>query len=863
MKQPALWPGVGVFLVSSAAGLVVLGLLRSTSDISPGFWTSAGVAIALVSAISTLGTVLLSTRSRPSIDHADQPLVQGIPGHDGFKLLVETMSDGLAVQNADREFTYVNDRLCEITGYSREELVGAPVDRILDEAARAEMRRQMDARRTGANASYELQTARKDGSPIYIAISAVPLFDRQGKFVGSFGTVRDLTQRKRAEDELRVTKGKLESLVKVQSRTLVERETQFEGVVKNVPGIVFRRIRYPDGHDGMPYVGGRAKEILGITAEDLMKNPGLARNILDPDDLALWQETQKISAENLEAYDIEARVQSADGGTKWIRSLAHPCRGKNGEIIWDGIVLDISEQKQTEEALRESEARFAGILSIAPQAIISTNDDFRITLFNEGAEKTFGYSADEVLGQPLGLLMPEKFRQRHDRLMRDFGDSGDVSRMMGERAEIMALHKDGTEFPAEACISQLNQDGKVTFTALLQDISGRKQRDAQLRQSQKMEAVGQLTGGIAHDFNNLLTAVMGNVELIEAQVGENAGVRRNLEVAKRAIMRGADLTQRLLAFSRKQTLRPVSIEVNGLISSLIDLMTRTLGEDIEIRTALASDVWPARVDESQLENALLNLAINARDAMPDGGTLTIETVNRQIDGRYARNHADIQPGDYVVISVTDTGVGMSEEVLEHAFEPFFTTKSAGKGTGLGLSMIHGFVKQSGGFIWLYSEPGQGTTVTLYLPRADEDMAQPRRIGRDAKIENGHGETVLVVEDDLDVREFVLACLDLLGYRAIAARDGTEALECLQKGQQIDLLLTDVVMPGGVSGIEVAAEFKKRSPGTKILFSSGYAEKAILSHGILDNEAELLPKPYSRKELARKLGEIFDDPSKKA
>jgi CheY-like chemotaxis protein len=370
-----------------------------------------------------------------------------------------------------------------------------------------------------------------------------------------------------------------------------------------------------------------------------------------------------------------------------------------------------------------------------------------------------------------------------------------------------------------------------------------------------MNAVGQLTGGVAHDFNNLLTVVIGNLDLAMERVQPE--LRPAIEGALRASERGAALVRQMLAFSRRQTLIAEALDLNQVVAAMEQMLRRTLGEHIEIEMRLATPLWPALADRAQVESALLNLAINARDAMPGGGKLTIETDNAHLDGDYAGRHAEVAPGDYVALAVTDTGTGMTTEVLERAFEPFFTTKEVGKGTGLGLSMIYGFAKQSQGHAKIYSEVGHGTTVRLYLPRkttATENIAAPA--DSDHARELGT-ETILVVEDDADVRAFVTGQLSDLGYRVIEAANGPQAQRILDSDQPLDLLFTDVVMPGGMTARELADAARAHRPGLKAVFTSGYTDNSIVHQGKLDRGVSFLSKPFRRQDLARKIRETLD------
>ena len=380
-----------------------------------------------------------------------------------------------------------------------------------------------------------------------------------------------------------------------------------------------------------------------------------------------------------------------------------------------------------------------------------------------------------------------------------------------------------------------------------------------LRQSQKMEAVGQLTGGVAHDFNNLLTIIIGNIGIAKRGVVE-ARAERALDNALVGAERAAQLTQRLLAFSRRQPLNPRVLDVNKLILSISDLLTRTLGENIKLETISGAGLWKVEADASEMESTLLNLALNARDAMPEGGKLTIETSNAYLDDEFCRQQEELTPGQYILIAISDSGSGMSAETIDRAFEPFFTTKEAGKGTGLGLSQVYGFMKQSNGHVKIYSEPGEGTTIKLYLPRREGDEAAVS--GDDqAGSDRGREETILIVEDDDGVRQYASEILRDLNYQVIEAKDSASALRLLEANKKFDLLLTDVVLPGK-NGRELATEIDRRRPGTKILFMTGYSRNAIVHHGRLDPGTELIQKPLIERDLARKIRQVLDNPSDK-
>ncbi|MDH7975375.1 ATP-binding protein [Sphingomonas sp. AR_OL41] len=398
----------------------------------------------------------------------------------------------------------------------------------------------------------------------------------------------------------------------------------------------------------------------------------------------------------------------------------------------------------------------------------------------------------------------------------------------------------------------------LALAALERETAERLHAETLLRQSQKMEAVGQLTGGIAHDFNNMLAVISGSLELLERRIGEgDPRTTRYLSAASDAARRAADLTSRLLAFSRRQALQPQVIAANTLVSGMSELLRSSLGATIRLETVLAGGLWRICVDPAQLENALLNLSVNARDAMPEGGRLTIETQNAHLDDNYVADTIGLPPGQYIMIAVSDTGDGMAPEVIEQAFEPFFTTKDVGKGTGLGLSQVYGFVKQSGGHIKIYSEPGNGTTVKLYLPRHRGEEAAPAPLREEQDIPQGElSEVILVVEDEPAVRQFSVDALTDLGYRVLEADGAENALRLLAAHPEICLLFTDVVMPG-VNGAQLAQQARQARPALKILFTTGYTRNAIVHNGVLEPSVELIGKPFNINDLARKIRQILD------
>ncbi|CCM75369.1 hybrid sensor histidine kinase/response regulator [Rhizobium mesoamericanum] len=514
---------------------------------------------------------------------------------------------------------------------------------------------------------------------------------------------------------------------------------------------------------------------------------------------------------------------------------------------------DVSETRKIQDDLAEREAHLRSILATVPDSMVVIDESGSVTSFSSAAEKLFGYSSREVIGRNVRMLMPSPYREEHDRYITDYLRTG-RAKIIGLGRVVKGRKKDGSIFPMELSVGEAVANERRIFTGFIRDLTSRQRIEEELRQSQKMEAVGQLTGGLAHDFNNLLTVVSGNLEMLAPLLAEDEQ-RELLREAQEAADDGAKLTAQLLAFGRRQPLKPESVDVGSLVSGFSELLRRTLGETIELRTSIKGNSHTALVDKSQLQNALLNLTLNARDAMPTGGSLTLEISRERLDSDYAQMFPELRPGDYILITVTDTGKGMSEEVRARAFEPFFTTKGVGVGTGLGLSMVYGFVKQLGGHVQISSELDKGTTIRIYLPGVGFASVQNSRKTSSAEEAPGGTERILVVEDDERVRRVVVARLTKAGYSVLESQDAANALELLSTSEPIDLLFTDIIMPGGMTGDELANKAVLLRPGLKVLFTSGYAEPGIASKSL--PTAGWLKKPYTAQELSIRLRQLLD------
>lgn len=518
---------------------------------------------------------------------------------------------------------------------------------------------------------------------------------------------------------------------------------------------------------------------------------------------------------------------------------------------------EIAERKKAKEKLEISQVRFQEILSSVGDAVVSINEEQKIILFNEQAEEIFEYKSKEIIGKPIETLIPHRFRENHREHVTQFAAKKISQKRLGERGRpLFGVRKNGEEFEAEITISKTKIEGKWVFTAIVRDISERKLLEEQFLQAQKMESIGQLAGGIAHDFNNQLIVITGYSQMLLSALDPDDPKRWDIEQIKKAGERSTHLTQQLLSFSRRQIISPKNINLNELILNMDKMLGWIIGEEIELVTLPASQLGIVKADPAQIEHVLVNLVVNARDAMPQGGKLTLTTANVLLDQKYAESHQGVTPGEYVLLCVNDTGVGMSPEAKAHIFEPFFTTKGKERGTGLGLATCYGIVKQNGGVISVYSEPGHGTTIKLYFPRVKEAADILPGPEKTKELPRGN-ETILLVEDENSVRELTSKILRQQGYNVLEAANGEEALRKAKKhDQKIHLLLADVIMPQ-MGGKELADQIESFLPKTKVLFMSGYTDNAIGQHGVLKPNIAFIQKPFSAAALAFKIRELLD------
>jgi PAS domain S-box-containing protein len=563
--------------------------------------------------------------------------------------------------------------------------------------------------------------------------------------------------------------------------------------------------------------------------------------------------------------DEHVQMRCKNGSAKDVVINSSPLVVDGKFICTRSSMRDVTAQWSIEQRvadrtsdLRRSELQFKELVSgVVDYAIYMLDTEGYIASWNAGAERIKGYSRSEAIGKHFSM-----FYTREDQEKGVPRRALTTAATLGKyEAEAWRVRKDGNRFWASVVIDAIyNESGAhIGFAKVTRDLTERRMIEEQLRQAQKMEAIGQLTGGVAHDFNNLLTVIVGNLETIwRSAPADDGKLRRAIDQVTRGAQRAVTLTQQLLAFSRRQPLNPKPTDINRLVAGMSDMVRRTIGENIAVETVLAGGLWRVEIDAHQLESALLNLAVNARDVMQDGGKLTIETANAHLDDGYTDQYPELKPGQYVVLCVTDTGTGMTPEVIARAFEPFYTTKPIGQGTGLGLSQVYGFVKQSGGHVRLYSEVGHGTTVKIYLPRMSGQRDEEQEANIAVPLRGGLHEVVLVVEDDNDVRLFTTESLRELGFTVLEARDGPSALKQLERHPEVQLLFTDVGLPG-INGAQLVAAAREQRPDIKVLFTTGYARNAIVHQGRLDAGVKLITKPFTRSQLAARIRDVLDAP----
>ena len=756
---------------------------------------------------------------------------------DGRRKLAEVLTDNMPIGTAllDGSLTVVRSsrpfqKLVQLT---EAEILGRPVAEILPAGGlEKRLRAVMESGESVRGLTCELTRPEGARRLLRINAAATHLMEESGEEVCLVLAVEDVTEEERLRVERQAAQARLTHLI------------------ASSPAAIYSA--RPSGDYGATYVSENVITQLGYEPRDFTENPNFWADHVHPDDRQ--QVTAKVSPRPGHGhYSAEYRFRHKNGTYRWLRDesrLVRDAVGKAAEIV--GSWFDITERK-------EAEKQFQLLLRAIEQSVnivVITDAEGHIEYANPQFTRTTGYTLAEVLGLKPGIL------KSGETPLKVYAEMWSTIRSGKEwRGTFHNKKKNGELYWDSVTISPvLNPEGVIThFVGVQEDIDERKALEEQFRQSQKMDAVGQLAGGIAHDFNNLLTVVLGNLQLLEEPLKDQPETSALLQDASKAAWRGAELCQRILAFSRRQILSPESVAVNDLLQGMEQLLQRTLGGRVKVHMELAPDLPAVVVDSGQLENAILNLALNGYDAMPNGGTLSISTAAFVPDADYVAQQPDVKAGEFVVIEVSDTGAGMTPDVVARAFEPFFTTKETGKGSGLGLSMVYGFLKQSGGHARIYSESGIGTSVKLYFPAAPAHSLTQRlqRPAQSGEVRGG-SEHILVVEDHAEVRRTVTATLSALGYLVLEADSGAAGLETLRRqGRNIDLLLSDMVMPGGMDGYELVKQGRALFPNLKVVLVSGYSRSHLHSGRSSIAGVAFLNKPFRKDELARVLRQVLD------
>jgi two-component system, cell cycle sensor histidine kinase and response regulator CckA len=772
----------------------------------------------------------LKILSPESLQPSEMQLIKGA---------IDSITEGVLICDArlpDFPTVYVNAAFEKLTGYTFEEIKGRNC-RFLQGAETSprmvkKIRESLKRKKTfhGKILNY-----RKNGVPFWNDLRITPLFDESGSLTYFVGVQNDITERKISEESLRASEARFRLLCESAPLGVFMANNQGQCLFSNL---------YLQKLAGLPF-----DQLLGFGWE----------KIIHPEDRQRFSKGWVVATETGTELHQQYRFLPADGIIRWVNIRTAPVYSAGGQLVSHvGTVEDITERKHAEELLSRAEAKYRNLVESSPAIVYFAHPHPPFsTIYVSQSVIKFGYSTEEWFDRPdmWISLIHEEDRERVLRTtevaMLQGLDTDLEYRIIARDGAIRWVHDKGRFVSDE-------QGNRLGWQGVMLDITETKELEEQLRQSQKLESVGLLAGGIAHDFNNMLNVITGYSELALRRLDEHNPLRQYMEEIKKAGKRSAALTNQLLAFSRQQVLQPVVLDLNEVVGDTIKMLQRLIGEDMQLTTTLSPKAGRVTIDPGQMSQILMNLAVNARDAMPQGGKLTIETANIFFEPEAAGQTIGILPGAYVMLSVSDTGTGMSEETKQHLFEPFYTTKEIGKGTGLGLATVYGIVKQSGGNISVDSKEGSGTTFKVYLPRVVEQQIEVEKLKEiTAELPKGT-ETILLVEDEEMVRQLSMEILKECGYTVISAVNGVEALKLCEEGEcRFDLLMTDVVMPQ-MGGRELAEKLAEKLPGLRILFTSGYTDDAVMRHGVVETNANFIQKPFTPLALAGKIREILDD-----
>jgi two-component system cell cycle sensor histidine kinase/response regulator CckA len=753
-------------------------------------------------------------------------------GEERYRSILENIEEGYFEVDLAGNFTFVNDALCRIAGYDRDELIGMNNrDYATPETAKEMYAVFSKTYQTGEPARIvDYDIFRKDGSTRTLELSASLMTDTTGKPTGFRGVVRDVTERKQAEEALRESEERYRSLFQNNHAMMFLVDPETAHIVDANPA---------------------ACSFYGWDHEELTNKKIFDINTLPEEQI--FQEIERAKSEQCQHFFFRHRV--ARGEIVDVEVFSGPIT-MNGKKLLYSIVHDVTERKKAIEALRDSEEKYRTALEANPDPVVVYDIEGKVVYFNPAFTRVFGWSLGERLGKKMDLFVPEQnwteTKMMVNRVLAGESFSGIESRRYTKEGKIIPVSISGAVLR--------DMDGNPVGSVInLRDISKQKNLESQLQHAQKMEAVGTLAGGIAHDFNNLLQAIQGYTELLLMRKKEGEPGFRELREVIRASKRGAELTQQLLTFSRKVESKREPLDLNQEVGDLRQLFERTLPKMIEVEFNLAHDLRTINADSAQLKQVLMNLAVNAKDAMPDGGKIVIETQNITLDQEFSKRYAEVKPGDYVLLSMADTGHGMEKETLEHIFDPFYTTKEVGKGTGLGLAIVYGIVKNHEGYVMCFSRPGSGTSFRIYLP-VSEVARDHEEVGESLESKSpamGGDETILLVDDEEFIRELGVEVLGQAGYTVLTASNGEQALEVYRKEQaHIDLIILDLIMPG-MGGSKCLAELRKIGPQARILIASGYSPDASTKGALETGAAGFINKPYDNKQLLDLVRKVLD------